>query len=42
MTRIASPNNPVLVLGRILVDSDSDLATAYGLAKQIQLKPLDH
>jgi hypothetical protein len=42
MTQIASPNNSVLVLGRILVYSDSDLATAYGLAKQIQLKPLDH
>jgi hypothetical protein len=42
MTQIASPNNSVLVLGRIFVYSDSDLATAYGLAKQIQLKPLDH
>ena len=40
MTQIASPNNSVLVLGRILVYSDSDLPTAYGLAKQIQLKPL--
>ena len=40
MTRISSPNNSVLVLGRILVYSDSDLPTAYGLAKQIQLKPL--
>jgi hypothetical protein len=40
MTRIASSNNSVLVLGRILVYSDSDLPTAYGLAKQIQLKPL--
>ena len=37
MTQIASPNNSVLVLGRVLVYSDSDLATAYGLAKQIQL-----
>jgi hypothetical protein len=41
MTQIASPNNSVLVLGRLLVYSDSDLATAYGLAKQIQLKPLN-
>ena len=41
MTQIASPNNSVLVLGRVLVYSDSDLATAYGLAKQIQLKPLN-
>jgi hypothetical protein len=28
MTQISSPNNPVLVLGRILVYSDSDLSTA--------------
>jgi hypothetical protein len=41
MTQISSPNNSVLVLGRILVHSDSDLATAYGLAKQIQLRPLN-
>lgn len=40
MTQISSPNNSVLVLGRILVYSDSDLPTAYGLAKQIQLTPL--
>jgi len=40
MTQIASPNNSVLVLGRVLVESDSDVATAYGLAKQIQLKSL--
>jgi hypothetical protein len=39
MTQIASPNNSVLVLGRVLVESDSDVATAYGLAKQIQLTP---
>jgi hypothetical protein len=30
----------VLVLGRVLVYSDRDLPTAYGLAKQIQLAPL--
>jgi hypothetical protein len=40
MKQIASPDNSVLVLGRILVYSDSDLPTAYGLAKQIKLKPL--
>ena len=38
--QISSPNNSVLVIGRILVYSDSDLPTAYGLAKQIQLMPL--
>jgi hypothetical protein len=40
MKQIVSPNNTVLLLGRTLVESDSDLATAYGLAKQIQLTPL--
>ncbi len=40
MKQISSPNNSVLVLGRILVYSDSDLSTAYGLAKLIQLTPL--
>jgi hypothetical protein len=40
MKQIASPNNSVLVLGRVLVESDSDLSTAYGLAKQVQLTPL--
>jgi hypothetical protein len=40
ITQISSPNNSVLVLGRILVYSDSDLPTAYGLAKQITLAPL--
>jgi hypothetical protein len=40
VSQIASPNNSVLVIGRVLVDSDSDLPTAYGLAKQIQLSSL--
>ena len=40
MTQIASPNNAVLVVGRIFVASDSDLPAAYGLARQIQLTPL--
>jgi hypothetical protein len=42
MTQIASPNNSVLVIGRVLVHNDSDLSTAYGLAKQIQLTLLNH
>jgi hypothetical protein len=42
MTQIASPNKSVLVIGRVFVESDSDLPTAYGLAKQIQLTPLSH
>jgi len=38
VSQISSPNNSVLVIGRVLVDSD--LPTAYRLAKQIQLSPL--
>jgi hypothetical protein len=41
MMQISSPNNSVLVLGRILVYSDSDLPTAYALAKQIQITSLN-
>jgi hypothetical protein len=40
MTQISAPDNSVLVLGRVLVYSDSDLSTAYDLAEQIQLTPL--
>src|SRR5579862_6314655 len=40
MKQVSSQNNSVLVLGRILVYSDSDLSIAYDLAKQIQLAPL--
>lgn len=40
LKQIVSPDNTVLLIGRTLVESDSDLATAYGLAKQIQLTPL--
>jgi hypothetical protein len=40
ITQISSPNNSVLVIGRVLVYSDSDLPTVYGLAKLIQLAPL--
>jgi hypothetical protein len=39
MAQISSPNNSVLVLGRVFVESDSDLSTAYALAKQIQVVP---
>jgi hypothetical protein len=42
IAQISSPTNAVLVIGRVLVEGDSDLATAYGLAKQIQLTPLSH
>ena len=33
-TQISSPNNSVLVIGRVLVYSDSDLPIAYSYAKQ--------
>lgn len=38
-TQIPSPNNSVLVFGRVLVYADSDLPTAHDLAKHIQLTP---
>jgi hypothetical protein len=37
--QISSPTNSVLVIGRILVYSDTDLPTAYNFAKQIQVVP---
>ncbi|WAH95747.1 DUF1254 domain-containing protein [Arthrobacter sp. MMS18-M83] len=40
MTQISSPTDSALVIGRVFVESDSDLPIAYGLAKQIQLAPL--
>ena len=40
MTQIGAPNNTVLLIGRTLVESDADLATAYALASQIQVSPL--
>jgi len=40
ITRISTPKNSVLVIGRVLVESDNDLSTAYDLSKQIQLTPL--
>ena len=39
--QISSPNNSVLVIGRVLVESDNDLSTVYALSKQIQLVPLN-
>lgn len=40
MKQITAPNNSVLLLARVLVYSDNDLSTAYGLSQQIQLTPL--
>jgi hypothetical protein len=39
MKRIPSPDNSVLILGRVLAQNDGDLATAYNLSKQITLSP---
>jgi len=36
---IKSANNSVLVVGRVLVESDSDLSTAYTLSKHVDLTP---
>ena len=40
MQQVSSPNNAVLLLGRVLVESEGDLSTAYGLSRQIRLTPL--
>lgn len=40
MKQISSPNNSVLVIGRILVYNDSDLPIAHALTKQIQVVPM--
>ena len=40
MTKVLSPSNSVLVIGRVLVEGDGDVLTAYDLAKQIQVVPL--
>ena len=40
MAQIFSPSNSVLIVGRVLVESDSDLPTAHRLTKQIQVAPL--
>jgi hypothetical protein len=39
MKQISSPDNRVLVIGRVLVQNDNDLATASNLSKQITLTP---
>lgn len=39
LKQIPSPKNTVIVIGRVLVENDSDLSTAYALTKQIQLTP---
>ena len=40
LSQVSSPNNSVLIIGRVLVCSDNDLSTAYNLSKQLQLSSL--
>jgi hypothetical protein len=40
LKQVASPNNSVLLLGRVLVENDRDLPAVYDLSKQMQLTPL--
>jgi hypothetical protein len=40
VAQISSPGNSALIIGRVLVESDSDLSTAHSLTRQIQLSPL--
>ena len=40
MTQISSPNNSVLVAGRVFVENESDLPIAHRLSTQIQLTTL--
>jgi len=41
MKQIAAPKNGVILIGRVLVESDGDLETAYDLTKQIRLTMLN-
>jgi Protein of unknown function (DUF1254) len=41
MSRVASPTHSVMVVGRVFVENDGDLPTAYALAKQLRLTPLN-
>jgi hypothetical protein len=40
LTRISAPRNSVLLVGRVFVENDSDIAAAYNLSKELQVKPL--
>jgi hypothetical protein len=40
IAQILSPSNSVLIIGRVLVESDSDLPVAHALTKEIQVFPL--
>jgi hypothetical protein len=40
MTRIETPHNSALIIGRVFTDGERDQSTAYALAQQIGLTPL--
>ena len=40
VSQISSPNNSVLIIGRVLVSGDNDIPAAYSLSKQMQLSSL--
>jgi hypothetical protein len=42
VTQIISPDNKVLLIGRVLVQNASDVSTAYNLSAQITLTPLSN
>jgi hypothetical protein len=39
MTKIAAPDNSVMLLGRVMVEGDGDVASAYDISKQLRLTP---
>ncbi|NVM99286.1 DUF1254 domain-containing protein [Arthrobacter sp. SDTb3-6] len=40
MARISAPTNSLLAIGRVIIENDDDVPAAYGLAKLIQLAPM--
>jgi hypothetical protein len=40
VTQIASPDNTVFLIARVLVENDSDLSAVYNISEQIRLTPL--
>ncbi|WP_345762699.1 DUF1254 domain-containing protein [Diaminobutyricibacter sp. McL0608] len=41
LTQISAPHNSALIIGRVFVDGESDQPTAYALATQITLAPVN-
>jgi len=40
VSRISSPNNSVLIIGRVLVNDENDIPAAYSLSKQLKISSL--